>query len=120
MKDKLKDKLGPKGVSPVNPEGIRFRAVRMAAHLRRLATPLALLLAGDIDAALTDLTRQGEEVENGPVRQGPAQLGSRTVQVTPAVVRALTELHLLLSLEQMIRERLKSDPDLSRIEDLPC
>ncbi len=118
MKDKPNDKSGPKGVSPVNPEGIRFRAVRMAAHLRRLATPLALLLARDIDAALTDVTRQGKEAEDGPVRQGPASLGDKTVQVTPALVRLLTEMHLLLSLQQMIRKRLRSDPDLANLEEL--
>jgi hypothetical protein len=115
----MNNQQGPKGVSPMNPEGIRFRAVRMSARLRRLATPSALLLAGEIDTALTDLTRQGEEAGNSPVRRRPEQLGSRTVQVTSSLVRVLKELHLLLSLEQMIRERLKSDPDLSHLEDLP-
>lgn len=118
MKDTLSAKSGPKGNSLVNPKDIRFQAVRVTGHLRRLATPPALMLAADIEAALADVARQGEEAANGPVREGPASLGDKTVQVTPALVRLLTEMHLLLSLQQMISERLRSDPSLAHLEKL--
>jgi hypothetical protein len=120
MRHKLNNESGPKGTSPVDPRDIRFRAIRVMGHLRRLATAPALQLAGDIDAALTDVTRQGKEAEDGHVRQRLAtlSLGDKTVRVTPALIRFLTEMHLLLSVKSMIRERLQSDPDLADLEEL--
>lgn len=120
MRHKLNNESGPKGVSRVDPRDTRFRAIRIMGRLRRLATAPALQLAEDIDAALTDATRQGEEAENGLVLQGPASLplGDKTVKVTPALIRFLTEMRLLLSMTSMIHERLRLDPDLADLEEL--
>ena len=114
----MKDSTGPKKRSPIHPDRLRFGAVRVSARLRREAIPPARQLADEIDAALAALPHQVDEAGRVPLCAGLAQIGSRTVRVTPDLMRALREMSLLLTLDRMIRERLDADPHLAALKAL--